>query len=72
MMGKKAKRVEAYNTGLDAENHAAAMLADRGFSILGRRYRSRPAKSISSPQPGLICLSSKSKPDVRSRTPHGR
>jgi putative endonuclease len=41
----KAKRVKAYQAGLDAENHAASMLAARGFSILGRRFRS-PAGEI--------------------------
>ena len=45
MTVSKAKRVKAYHAGLDAENYAAAMLADRGFSILGRRYRS-PAGEI--------------------------
>jgi putative endonuclease len=41
----KARRVKAYQAGLDAENNAAAMLADRGFSVLGRRFRS-PAGEI--------------------------
>jgi putative endonuclease len=41
----KARKVKAYQAGLDAESHAAAMLAERGFSILGRRFRS-PAGEI--------------------------
>ncbi len=41
----KARRMKAYQAGLDAENNAAAMLADRGFSVLGRRFRS-PAGEI--------------------------
>jgi putative endonuclease len=41
----KARRVKAYQAGLDAESNAAALLADRGFSVLGRRFRS-PAGEI--------------------------
>ena len=44
-MVDKARKVRAYKTGIEAENHAATMLADRGFSILGRRFRS-PAGEI--------------------------
>jgi putative endonuclease len=45
MTGNKARRIKAYKAGLAAESHAAAILADRGFSILGRRFRS-PAGEI--------------------------
>jgi putative endonuclease len=41
----KARRVKAYQAGLDAEDGAAAILANHGFSILGRRFRS-PAGEI--------------------------
>ncbi len=41
----KARKVKAYQAGIEAEANAAAMLADRGFSILGRRFRS-PAGEI--------------------------
>jgi len=41
----KARRVKAYQTGLLAEDHAAAMLAERGYNILSRRFRS-PAGEI--------------------------
>ncbi len=41
----KAKRIKAYRTGIEAENQAATVLADRGFSIVGRRFRS-PAGEI--------------------------
>jgi putative endonuclease len=41
----KARKVKAYQTGVEAESHAADMLADRGFNILGRRFRS-PAGEI--------------------------
>ena len=41
----KARKVKAYRAGVEAESHAAVMLADRGFSILGRRFRS-PAGEI--------------------------
>jgi putative endonuclease len=40
-----AKRNKAYHTGVEAEEHAAAMLAQRGYNILGRRFRS-PAGEI--------------------------
>ena len=42
---RRAKKIKAYRTGLDAENHAAALLTGRGFDILGRRFRS-PAGEI--------------------------
>ncbi len=35
-----AKRRAAYRSGVDAEEHAAAILASRGYEILSRRYRS--------------------------------
>lgn len=41
----KAKKVKAYNRGRAAEDDAAALLSARGFSILGRRFRS-PAGEI--------------------------
>ena len=41
----KARRVKAYKAGVEAENHAAAMLATRGYNVLGRRFRS-PAGEI--------------------------
>jgi putative endonuclease len=41
----KARKIKAYRTGLEAEDHAAAMLADRGYSVLARRFRS-PAGEI--------------------------
>jgi len=37
---QRAKRRAAYRTGVDAEDHAATMLAGRGYEILSRRYRS--------------------------------
>lgn len=42
---QRAKKVEAYRKGVNAEHHAAAMLSDRGYKILGHRYRS-PAGEI--------------------------
>ena len=36
----KARKIKAYRTGLEAEDHAAAMLAQRGYSVLARRFRS--------------------------------
>ena len=41
----KARKIKAYQAGIEAENHAATMLADRGFSVVGRRFRS-PAGEI--------------------------
>jgi putative endonuclease len=41
----KARRIKAYRKGVSAENDAASMLAERGFRILGRRFRS-PAGEI--------------------------
>src|SRR5262245_11131766 len=42
---RKARKVKAYKDGLAAEDHAAAVLAGRGFDILERRFRS-PAGEI--------------------------
>jgi putative endonuclease len=41
----KSRKIKAYRTGLEAEDHAAAMLAERGYSVLARRFRS-PAGEI--------------------------
>jgi putative endonuclease len=41
----KAKRIEAYRKGQEAEQDAAALLARRGYEILSRRFRS-PAGEI--------------------------
>ncbi len=44
MIGKARKR-QAYQKGCAAEDHAASILARRGYDILSRRYRS-PAGEI--------------------------
>jgi putative endonuclease len=36
----RARKIKAYRTGLEAEEHAVAMLAQRGYSVLARRFRS--------------------------------
>lgn len=37
---KKAKKIAAYQTGVGAEAQAAAILKERGFDIISRRFRS--------------------------------
>lgn len=44
-MTAKARKIKAYRTGLEAEDNAAAMLAERGYCVLARRFRS-PAGEI--------------------------
>jgi putative endonuclease len=44
-LANKTRKLKAYQAGLEAEDNAATLLEERGFSVLGRRFRS-PAGEI--------------------------